>query len=158
MLLWAAVMSFGFDKRKAFSSVVLASFKKMWTIRSSVVRQTMIPSSYQPIGSDSPSENDENFDPESEEASQQSKWRKAIQRVRKADKSFLVSKAFYFFFYTALGSLFPFFSLFYKQLWLTPGQIGLLLALRPAVKLVCLPLWKMVTDRFSKPKDRKSVV
>lgn len=112
----------------------------------------MIPSSYQPIGSDSPSENDENFDPESDEASQQSKWRKAIQRVRKADKSFLVSKAFYFFFYTALGSLFPFFSLFYKQLWLTPGQIGLLLALRPAVKLVCLPLWKMVTDRFSKPK------
>ena len=112
----------------------------------------MIPSSYQPIGSDSPSENDENFDPESDEASQQSKWRKAIQRVRKADKSFLVSKAFYFFFYTALGSLFPFFSLFYKQLWLTPGEIGLLLALRPAVKLVCLPLWKMVTDRFSKPK------
>lgn len=112
----------------------------------------MIPSSYQPIGSDSPSENDENFDPETEEASQQSKWRKAIQRVRKVDKSFLVSKAFYFFFYTALGSLFPFFSLFYKQLWLTPGQIGLLLALRPAVKLVCLPLWKMVTDRFSKPK------
>jgi len=112
----------------------------------------MIPSSYQPIGSDSPSENDENFDPESDEASQQSKWRKAIQRVRKADKSFLVSKGFYFFFYTALGSLFPFFSLFYKQLWLTPGQIGLLLALRPAVKLVCLPLWKMVTDRFSRPK------
>ena len=112
----------------------------------------MIPSSYQPIGSDSPSENDENFDPETDEVSQQSKWRKAIQRVRKADKSFLVSKAFYFFFYTALGSLFPFFSLFYKQLWLTPGEIGLLLALRPAVKLVCLPLWKMVTDRFSKPK------
>lgn len=112
----------------------------------------MIPSSYQPIGSDSPSENDENFDLERDETSQQSKWRKAIQRARKADKSFLVSKAFYFFFYTALGSLFPFFSLFYKQLWLTPWQIGLLLALRPAVKLVCLPLWKMVTDRFSKPK------
>lgn len=111
----------------------------------------MIPTSYQPIGSDSPSENDENFDAE-REGLQQSKWRKAIQRVRDADKSFLVSKAFYFFFYTALGSLFPFFSLFYKQLWLTPGQIGLLLALRPAVKLVCLPLWKMVTDRFSKPK------
>lgn len=109
----------------------------------------MIPTSYQPIGSDSPSENDENFGAEREE---QSKWRKAFQRVRDADKSFLVSKAFYFFFYTALGSLFPFFSLFYKQLWLTPGQIGILLALRPAVKLVCLPLWKMVTDRFSKPK------
>ena len=111
----------------------------------------MIPTSYQPIGSDSPSENDENFDSE-REGSQESKWRKAIQRVRNADKSFVVSKAFYFFFYTALGSLFPFFSLFYKQLWLTPGQIGLLLALRPAVKLVCLPLWKMVTDRFSRPK------
>lgn len=110
----------------------------------------MIPTSYQPIGSDSPSENDENFDAEreAEDSAEQSTWR----RLRKADKSFLVSKAFYFFFYTALGSLFPFFSLFYKQLWLTPWQIGLLLALRPAVKLVCLPLWKMVTDRFSKPK------
>lgn len=113
----------------------------------------MIPSSYQPIGSDSPVENDENLDAGREDNAQgQSKWRKAIQRLRQADKSFFVSKAFYFFFYTALGSLFPFFSLFYKQLWLTPGQIGLLLALRPAVKLVCLPLWKMVTDRFSKPK------
>ena len=111
----------------------------------------MIPTSYQPIGSDSPSENDENPDA-AVEGSQQSIWRKAIQRVRKIDKSFVVSKAFYFFFYTALGSLFPFFSLFYKQLWLSPGQIGLLLALRPAVKLVCLPLWRMVTDRFSKPK------
>lgn len=112
----------------------------------------MIPSSYEPIGSDSPIENGENVDGEGDDASQQSKWRKAIQKLRQVDKSFFVSKAFYFFFYTALGSLFPFFSLFYKQLWLTPGQIGLLLALRPAVKLVCLPLWKMVTDRFSRPK------
>lgn len=111
----------------------------------------MIPTSYQPIVSDSPSENSDNHDDELED-SQHSTWRRAIQRVRKIDKSFVVSKAFYFFFYTALGSLFPFFSLYYKQLWLTPGQIGLLLALRPAVKLVCLPLWKMVTDRFSRPK------
>lgn len=112
----------------------------------------MIPSSYEPIGSDSPIENGENVDGEGDDASRQSKWRKAIQKLRQVEKSFFVSKAFYFFFYTALGSLFPFFSLFYKQLWLTPGQIGLLLALRPAVKLVCLPLWKMVTDRFSRPK------
>ena len=112
----------------------------------------MIPSSYQPIGSDSPIENDEHFDAGTTDSSQQSKWRKAIHRLRQVDKSFFVSKAFYFFFYTALGTLFPFFSLFYKQLWLTPGQIGLLLALRPAVKLVCLPLWKMVTDRYSRPK------
>lgn len=112
----------------------------------------MIPSSYEPIGSDSPIENGANVDGEGDDASQQSKWRKAFQKLRQVNKSFFVSKAFYFFFYTALGSLFPFFSLFYKQLWLTPGQIGLLLALRPAVKLVCLPLWKMVTDRFSRPK------
>lgn len=112
----------------------------------------MIPSSYQPIGSDSPIENGENFDAGREGNIEQSKWRKAIQRFHQMDKSFVVSKAFYFFFYTALGTLFPFFSLFYKQLWLTPAQIGLLLALRPAVKLVCLPLWKMVTDRYSRPK------
>ena len=123
----------------------------MSKLTESVFRRMMIPTSYQPIGSDSPSENDDNHDEELED-SRQSTWRRAIQRVRHIDKSFVVSKAFYFFFYTALGSLFPFFSLYYKQLWLTPGQIGLLLALRPAVKLVCLPLWKMVTDRFSRPK------
>lgn len=112
----------------------------------------MIPSSYEPIGSDVPIESDETLDAGTGDNTQRSKWRRAILRLRQVDKSFFVSKAFYFFFYTALGTLFPFFSLFYKQLWLTPGQIGLLLALRPAVKLVCLPLWKMVTDRYSRPK------
>ncbi|XP_074615490.1 major facilitator superfamily domain-containing protein 6-like [Acropora palmata] len=112
----------------------------------------MIPSSYEPIGSDFPIESDEVLDSNTDGNSQQSKWRRTFSGLRQLDKSFFVSKAFYFFFYTALGSLFPFFSVFYKQLWLTPGQIGLLLALRPAVKLVCLPLWKMVSDRYSKPK------
>lgn len=112
----------------------------------------MIPSSYEPIGSDFPIESDQVLESSTVGSSEQSKWRRAFSGLHQLDKSFFVSKAFYFFFYTALGTLFPFFSLFYKQLWLTPGQIGLLLALRPAVKLVCLPLWKMVSDRYSKPK------
>ena len=113
----------------------------------------MIPSSYQPIGSDSPVEDERGLVQDQDiDNSQQPTWRKAVKKLQKADQSFVVSKSFYFFFYTALGALFPFFSLFYKQLWLSPGQIGVVLALRPIVKLVCLPLWKMVTDRYSKTK------
>lgn len=100
----------------------------------------MIESSYQPINGENPLETNQPL------------HRRILQKIRNIDKSFIVSKLFYFFFYTALGALFPFFSLYYKQLWLSPSQIGILLALRPTVKLICLPLWKMVTDKYSKPK------
>ncbi|EDO46692.1 predicted protein [Nematostella vectensis] len=77
---------------------------------------------------------------------------KLFLTLQDIDRGFIISKLFYFLFYSSLGALFPFLSLYYKQLWLSPIQIGILLALRPSVKLVCLPLWKMVTDKFSKYK------
>lgn len=106
----------------------------------------MIPSSYEKIESESPPTSPENT------TNQQSVHKRLLGKVKEIDRSFVVSKLFYFFFYTALGALFPFFSLYYKQLWLAPRQIGILLALRPTVKLICLPLWKMITDKYSRPK------
>lgn len=106
----------------------------------------MIPSSYKKIESESPPRSPENT------ANQQSVHKRLLGKVKEIDRGFVVSKLFYFFFYTALGALFPFFSLYYKQLWLTPRQVGILLALRPTVKLICLPLWKMITDKYSRPK------
>lgn len=102
----------------------------------------MIESSYEPINGNSPPESPSSNQPTS----------RLLQRIQNIDRSFIVSKLFYFFFYTALGALFPFFSLYYKQLWLSASQIGILIGLRPAVKVVCLPLWKMVTDKYSKPR------
>ena len=110
----------------------------------------MLPSSYHRIEDDSSSPNGHSSN------DNEPKWRFVLRRIsgriRSVDQSFVVSKLFYFFFYTALGALFPFFALFYKQLWLAAWQIGLLLALRPTVKLICLPLWKMLTDQYSKPR------
>ncbi|XP_031568182.1 major facilitator superfamily domain-containing protein 6-A-like [Actinia tenebrosa] len=110
----------------------------------------MIPSSYKPIESDSPPRTSENTTSRAHD--QQSVHKRLLGKVKEIDRSFVVSKLFYFFFYTALGALFPFFSLYYKQLWLTPSQIGILLALRPTVKLICLPLWKIITEKYSRPK------
>ena len=109
----------------------------------------MLQSLYKPIESDGAPEDGHGSATRQEETKTKG-WFENIHNT--VDKTFIVSKLFYFFFYTALGSLFPFFSLYYKQLWLNTWQIGILLALRPAVKIVCLPLWKMVTDKYSKPK------
>ena len=110
----------------------------------------MIPSSYQRIEDDSSIPNGHSSD--ETEPKWRTRLRNIVGRIRRVDRGFIVSKLFYLFFYTALGALFPFFPLFYKQLWLAAWQIGLLLALRPTVKLVCLPLWKMITDQYSRPK------
>lgn len=112
----------------------------------------MLPSSYQRIEDDSNIPDTNGHSSNDNEPKWRSLLRSVSGRIRRVDRSFIVSKLFYLFFYTALGALFPFFALFYKQLWLSAWQIGLLLALRPSVKLVCLPLWKMITDQYSRPR------
>ncbi|PFX29600.1 Major facilitator superfamily domain-containing protein 6 [Stylophora pistillata] len=52
----------------------------------------------------------------------------------------------------ATGAFLPYLGVFYKQLWLTARQSGILLGVRPFVKMLCSPLWGMVTDVCNKPK------
>lgn len=73
------------------------------------------------------------------------------------DKDLVVPKMSFFFFFMATGAFLPYLGVFYKQLWLTARQSGILLGIRPFVKMLCSPLWGMVTDVCNKP-DRKSVV
>lgn len=68
------------------------------------------------------------------------------------DKDLVVPKLSFFFFFMATGAFLPYLGVFYKQLWLTARQSGILLGVRPFVKMLCSPLWGMVTDICNKPK------
>ncbi|KAK3104426.1 hypothetical protein FSP39_001822 [Pinctada imbricata] len=45
-------------------------------------------------------------------------------------------KLFYFSFYGAIGAIFPFMSLYFKQLGFSPNQIGLISGVRPLIGFV----------------------
>ncbi|KAF2987382.1 hypothetical protein EK904_002420 [Melospiza melodia maxima] len=47
----------------------------------------------------------------------------------KINNDLLISKVFYFFFYSAYGSLYPLLPVYYKQLGMTPSQSGLLVGI-----------------------------
>ncbi|KAI7791256.1 major facilitator superfamily domain-containing protein 6-A [Triplophysa rosa] len=64
----------------------------------------------------------------------------------------LVSKVFYFFFYSAYGSLHPLLALYYKQLGMNPTQSGLLVGIRYFIEFCSAPFWGIVADRYKKGK------
>lgn len=66
---------------------------------------------------------------------------------QRINRELLPFKAFYFFFYGAIGSLFPFIALYYKHLWLSASQVGLLVGLRPIVQSLAAPLWGIFADK-----------
>ena len=68
------------------------------------------------------------------------------------NEKLLVVKAFNFFFFAAIGSLFPYLSVFYKQIWLTARETGILLGMRPLIQLVATPMWGIIADTYSKGK------
>nr|AAH81686.1 Zgc:92925 [Danio rerio] len=68
------------------------------------------------------------------------------------DNRLLISKIFYFFFYSAYGSLHPLLAVYYKQLGMTPTQSGLLVGIRYFIEFCSAPFWGFVADRFKKGK------
>ncbi|XP_068716205.1 major facilitator superfamily domain-containing protein 6-like [Montipora foliosa] len=76
-------------------------------------------------------------------------------KVNKAQLKTWLPTLYYFFFYGALGSLFPFLNLFYRAVGMDPWQIGVLGGIRPLVALFFAPLWSVVADRW---KTRKLVL
>ena len=69
-----------------------------------------------------------------------------------ANRSLLVSKAFYFFFFAAFGSLFPLLGVYFKQLGINPTQCGFLIGMRPFVEFCSAPFWGSMADRWKKGK------
>ncbi|PSN57417.1 Major facilitator superfamily domain-containing protein 6 [Blattella germanica] len=66
------------------------------------------------------------------------------------DQELLTVKTFYFFFYSAFGSLFPLMGVYFKQMGMNPGQCGLLIGSRPFVEFLSAPFWGSLADRYSK--------
>lgn len=57
-------------------------------------------------------------------------------------------KLFYFSFFGALGAVFPFMSLYLKQLGFSPREIGILAGVRPLLGFCSGPLWGTCADRW----------
>lgn len=63
------------------------------------------------------------------------------------DQELLTVKTFYFFFYSAFGSLFPLMGVYFKQMGMNPSQCGLLIGSRPFVEFLAAPFWGSLADR-----------
>lgn len=63
------------------------------------------------------------------------------------DQELLTVKTFYFFFYSAFGSLFPLMGIYFKQMGMNPGQCGFLIGSRPFVEFLSAPFWGSLADR-----------
>ena len=69
------------------------------------------------------------------------------------DRKLIPAKLFYFLYFSSLGTLVPYLALYYKQMKLTPSQVGILMGLKPFVEFICTPLWGAFVDRFKKGKS-----
>lgn len=69
------------------------------------------------------------------------------------NRKYIPAKLFYFLYFSSLGALLPYLALYYKQMKLTPTQVGILMGLKPFVEFVCTPLWGAFVDRFQKGKS-----
>lgn len=72
--------------------------------------------------------------------------------VQHVNRDLLISKMFYFFFYSAFGSLFPLMGVYFKQLGMNPAQVGILTGVRPFIEIFSAPFWHSLADKFEKSK------
>ncbi|XP_015904990.1 major facilitator superfamily domain-containing protein 6 [Parasteatoda tepidariorum] len=68
------------------------------------------------------------------------------------NQDLLIAKTFYFFFFSAFGSLFPLLAVYFKQMGMNPTQSGFLIGVRPFVEFLAAPFWGSMADRFRKGK------
>ena len=67
-------------------------------------------------------------------------------RGARAEPRLLAPKLFYFCWFAAFGAFIPFVSLYYRQVGLDLGQIGLLVSVSGVVQLVAAPIWSVIGD------------
>lgn len=69
------------------------------------------------------------------------------RNIFKIESDLLIYKLFYFGFGGAIGCVFPFLSVYYKQLGFSPNQIGIISGVRPLIGFMSGPLWGSIADR-----------
>lgn len=68
------------------------------------------------------------------------------------NRALLHCKLLYFCYQAALGALWPYLPLYFKQLFLTPRQAGTIVASRTLVQFICVPFWTGMADRYKRHK------
>ena len=68
------------------------------------------------------------------------------------NRKYLVPKGFFFFFYASNGVLMPYLTLFFKQLQLTAGQVGVVAGMKPYIAFIFIPIWGYIADKTKKAK------
>ena len=77
-------------------------------------------------------------------------WRLGKEQLKK-----WLPSGYYYLFFGAFGSLFPFLNLYYRAVGMDPWQIGILGGIRPMIALLCAPLWCFLSNRY---KIRKLIL
>lgn len=90
--------------------------------------------------------NADNGAPEAKETCCTPLWRKC--RCGNVNRKLLVSKLFYYFFWSAYGSFFPLLGVYYKQIGMNPSQSGLLVGCRPLIEFISAPSLGSLADRM----------
>lgn len=72
--------------------------------------------------------------------------------VKDINRELLPPKLFYFFFFAANGTLVPYLILFFKQIGLSPSQVGIVIGFKPFISFICSPLWGYIADKTNKTR------
>lgn len=64
------------------------------------------------------------------------------------EADYLVFKGFCFFIYGAYGGCIPYLSLYFKQLFLGAGYVGIIVGIRPLIQCIGAPFWGIIADRY----------
>lgn len=66
------------------------------------------------------------------------------------DKKLLVSKLFYLFFFSAFGCVSPYLALYFKQIFISPRQLGIIVSIRSFVQFIFAPILSSLAERYNK--------
>ncbi|KAL3313499.1 Major facilitator superfamily domain-containing protein 6 [Cichlidogyrus casuarinus] len=70
-----------------------------------------------------------------------------------SNKSLVIFRLFYLFFFAAFGSLFPLISVYFKQIGMNGTQTGVLSGIRCLVECFGAPFWSQVAEKWKKGKS-----
>ena len=86
---------------------------------------------------------------ENEAEREQDEQRKHLSNI---NRSLLYCKLFYFCYNAALGALWPYIPLYFRQLFLTPRQAGTIVASRTFIQFLCTPFWSGIAEKYNRHK------